>query len=294
MAEVDKRLLNMDGATATAEDAAKKLLFPRMMLEIKQAHHVGNTIRMWKLPLILLDSLSYGGAIAQFYWLTKVLESCLDAHKDAPILARVRGLGHRIAPLYEADLAELFGGAWAEAARSARTPATDAYCRVLESSTPTQLVAASFIIYGALVIGGGKATQRKVAKVFRGCRHALYDVADDMLTARTAFRECYNATGAENPEAFDELVAEAGKFMARNNEVVVSVRVTPFWWWRVAVVAAAATVAAAACAATPYGADNKFVSRSAGLAMGASLSVGMWGLQQQQQQQQQQRAQKAQ
>ena len=64
-----------------------------MMSAIRTGHTFGNRVRFLKLPLIFLDPALYADAIAQFYWLTKVLESCLDAHKDAPILARVRGLG---------------------------------------------------------------------------------------------------------------------------------------------------------------------------------------------------------
>ena len=37
---------------------------------------------------------------------------------------------------------------------------------------------ASFILYGALVIGGGKQTQAKVKRVFPNCEHVLFDVAE--------------------------------------------------------------------------------------------------------------------
>ncbi len=49
---------------------------------------------------------------------------------------------------------------------------------------PVELVAASFILYGALVIGGGRATQKKVKKVFSSCSHRLFDVAEDMKAKR--------------------------------------------------------------------------------------------------------------
>ncbi len=42
------------------------------------------------------------------------------------------------------------------------------------------LVSASFIIYGALVVGGGRATQARVRNVFPDCEHRLYDVTVDM------------------------------------------------------------------------------------------------------------------
>ena len=53
-------------------------LYKRMMDAIKSKHARGNAIRYFKLPLILLDSKLYGGAICQFYFLTLTLESTID------------------------------------------------------------------------------------------------------------------------------------------------------------------------------------------------------------------------
>ena len=63
------------------------------------------------------------------------------------------------------------GEGWREVAAAARTPATASYVAVLEAAEPVSLVAAAFILYGALVVGGGKATQAKVRRVLPGCAH---------------------------------------------------------------------------------------------------------------------------
>ena len=53
----------------------------------------------------------------------------------------------------------------------------------LDNAGPVELVGAAFILYGALVIGGGKNTQKRVKRVLPGCDHVLFDVADDMPAA---------------------------------------------------------------------------------------------------------------
>ena len=60
----------------------------------------------------------------------------------------------------------------------------------LQAAEPVSLVAAAFILYGALVVGGGKMTQAKVKKIFPRCDHKLFDVRD-------AVKEQAQSMGAE-------------------------------------------------------------------------------------------------
>jgi heme oxygenase len=213
-----------------------------MMKAIHSDHEWGNKVRMLKLPLILTDTRLYAYAIAQFYVLTKDLEDSLCRHKDDPLVARVLGLDYKRTQAYEADLSELLGSDWKLLVENAVTPATKEYRSVLQASSPLELVSASFILYGALVIGGGKATQKKVRRVFPRCEHTLFDVAEDMLKARREFKELFNNLGKESPEHADDLVLQAARFMGLNNTVVLSARCLPFWWWRVVAVTASVGV----------------------------------------------------
>lgn len=88
---------------------------------------------MMKLPLLLLDLKLYGGAIAQFYVLTRTLEEEIEKHASHPLVAHVRtSVGLKpLAPGYAADLAQIFGDAWADAVVAARTPATEEYVAAL-------------------------------------------------------------------------------------------------------------------------------------------------------------------
>lgn len=101
------------------------------------------------------------------------------------------------------------------------------------------LVAAAFILYGALVVGGGKATQAKVRRVLPGCEHSLFDVAEDMAVARRQFKACFTGIGKQWPEHCTTLEQEAARYMARNNAVVLSVR----YWGKAATAAAAVALA---------------------------------------------------
>jgi len=100
----------------------------------------------------------------------------------------------------------------------------------LRKATGEELCSAAFILYGALIIGGGKATQKKAKKVLRNCDHVLFDISDNMLRARKRFKDTFRIIGERYPQHFEELVANAEKFMTRNNRVVLSVRCLPFWW----------------------------------------------------------------
>ena len=113
---------------------------------------------------------------------------------------------------------------------------------IIEEADAVTLVAAAFIVYGALVVGGGKMTQAKVRKVMPSCEHKLFDVADDMKEARRKFKHAFTAIGKEWPEHFETLEREAARFMALNNTVVISIRC---WGSRATTAALAVGVGAA-------------------------------------------------
>lgn len=220
--------------------------FAKMMASIKSSHSIGNTIRMVKLPLILTNTRLYADAISQFYWLTKTLEECLEAKAEDGLLKSVRALKLKVTPGYESDLKELYGTEWLRCARMARTSATESYCSRISNAPALELVAASFILYGALVIGGGKSTQEKVRRVFPSCKHKLFDVADDMKALRKQFRGVFNGIGASlDTSAEEKLIGHAAAYMKLNNTVILSVRCVSYWVWGGVALSAALITAAA-------------------------------------------------
>lgn len=211
-----------------------KNLYQSMMKAIGSKHSRSDAVSFFKLPMIFSDSRLYGGAIGQFYLITSELESMIEKKigdgseilKDLKENLQLKPLS----PGYESDLIQLFGSNWKNAVERAKTSPTEEYLVKLKKATEVELCSAAFILYGALVIGGGRTTQRRVKKVLRNCDHILFDVSDNMLRARKRFKDTFRLIGERYPQHFDEFVANAGKFMSRNNRVVLSIRCLPFWW----------------------------------------------------------------
>lgn len=201
-------------------------LYGRMMKAISRSHSFGNTVRMVKLPLIFMDELLYAGAIAQFHLLSEALEGGLLCHASHPLVAKLDALELEVTPGYASDLKELYGKDWRAKAAGACTPQTAEYIKILEGADAVTLVAAAFILYGALVVGGGKVTQRKVKRVLPNCKHVLFDVAEDMGAARQRFKDTFNEIGEAFPEHAANLEEQATRFMQLNNTVILSI---PCW-----------------------------------------------------------------
>ena len=141
-------------ADAQAEAHSGPTLYGRMMQAIASGHTFGNRVRMLKLPLIFTEEHLYAGAIAQFYLLTEALEEQLHVHHENPMVAKVRALGLCATPGYAADLKQLLGEDWRAEVEATTTLATARYIEDLKSASATSVVAAAFILYGALVVGG--------------------------------------------------------------------------------------------------------------------------------------------
>lgn len=88
---------------------SKNDLYKCMMDAIRTNHSRGNAIRYFKLPMILLDTNLYGGAIGQFYLLTLALEEemnrRIEIEKSEMVLLLKEKLGlNEISPGYASDL----------------------------------------------------------------------------------------------------------------------------------------------------------------------------------------------
>ena len=215
-------------------------LYDRMIKSIRSSHEWGDTISMFKLPLILTDIHLYGAAISQFYYLTKILEDRLNSEElqNDQMIKQILSLNlHHTSKGYESDLKQIYGKLdWIFYSDRAITSATKKYGDIIKEANSVQLVAITFILLGALVIGGGKATQRKLKKVFKSCDHKLFNITDNVAKMRRDFKECYNNIGKEYNESIqNELILEAKRFMQLNNTVLMSIKCVPSWCWKYAI-----------------------------------------------------------
>ncbi|GMI37039.1 hypothetical protein TrCOL_g7839 [Triparma columacea] len=203
-----------------------------MMSSIRSRHSRGNMIGFLKLPLIFTSPTLYAGAIAQFYLLTLLLESG-ELKGEGPMFRKLKeDLALKpLAPGYASDLSDLLGPSWSAKLQDLYLPVTLDYASQLKSSSDSSLCSALFILYGALVIGGGRSTQKRVKKVpaLRGCGHVLFDVDEDMMKARGRFRKAFDELVRDNPEEEEKLVKEVVRWMGMNNKVVMGIKCTPTW-----------------------------------------------------------------
>lgn len=204
-------------------------LYGRLMKSISRGHTFGNRVRMLKLPLIFVEETLYAGAIGQFFLLSEALEAALERHEAHPMVVKIKELDLAVTPGYAADLEQIYGLGWRAIVDREKTGATDRYIKILEEAEPVRLCAAAFILYGALVVGGGKMTQAKVRRVIPTCDHKLFDVAEDMKAARQHFKNTFTAIGKEWPEHFETLEQAAAEFMQLNNTVRAGSRSPNLW-----------------------------------------------------------------
>jgi hypothetical protein len=248
-------------------------LFGRLTAAMASGQTLAARVRALKLPLALSEPRLYAGAVSQLYFIVQTLESALEWQKAEPMVAQVRALGLRVAPEAAADLGALLGEEWLRHATAARTPATAAYCAALARAEPLELVAASFVVYSAVVGAHARGTRERLRHALPGCEHRLFDAgSDDKARARARppllaparrtrrrsradaqvlrqFQHTFTAIGMTWPEQCAQLEREAARFVRLNGMVERSIHVWGRRATRLTLVTLASAVVTAATAA---------------------------------------------
>merc|ERR1712086_1036792 len=167
------------------------------------------------------------GAV-QFYTVTAAFEQKLAQKATGPDGQRVRtalaGLDLRFSDGYQKDLHSLLGPDW-------QSKAACEYVKAINGATSdygTVLAAAAFILWGPLVIGGGRALERKIKKSYgEGCTHVFEPICklskaehDELKDKFATLMDCMPGDGVSQAD----LVSQARTFMDCNNELMKSVR----------------------------------------------------------------------
>mmetsp|Transcript_2922 Transcript_2922/g.5474 ORF Transcript_2922/g.5474 Transcript_2922/m.5474 type:complete len:290 (+) Transcript_2922:163-1032(+) len=238
-------------------------LFRACMDAIRLPHTIGQTLRNGALAAgLLTDRNCYAELLGQFYIATAALEKRIDelllvdsndGRKDDQeqihqknrlvLLRKVNELGYRFTKGYERDLEFLLGSdQWKKVLNSWTTEPAKDYARELEVADETKLIAAAFILWGPLVIGGGAALKPRVEKSFgSGATHVFKDVTGSSGGGRSGRRRKFievldqlldsddTMTDEEKKEVFESIVLHTGKFMAKNNDMMMAVRQRPWF-----------------------------------------------------------------
>lgn len=208
------------------------------MQAIRSAHVESNRVRMVLTVIgLFTDKIIYTEVMTIFYTLTKELESKLEEKKkdDDAICRTILTLGYNFTPGYEKDLTFLYGSSdWKEQAKDifAKSPAAVSYLRWIQrAKSSAQLAGAAFVLWGALVIGGGAVARPRVAAAFgEEATHVFRDVTGPGREQRKRdFVEAWDALAVKDSQHFIETVQASQQCMQANNDVLGSVVRDPWW-----------------------------------------------------------------
>merc|ERR1719245_459045 len=110
-------------------------------------------------------------------------------------------------------------------------PSSQEYARKIEEGTIAFKYAAAFILFGALVIGGGAALEPRVRKSFNCGDLFKFVIGSGRADRRKEFIESFDAVASPNDSIFDEIVASAEECMGYNNKLMVALQRRPYWYY---------------------------------------------------------------
>lgn len=229
-------------------------VYRQMLRAISTGHSIGQKLRgAMFVAGLLTDRKCYAETVVQFYTATEALERQLGTTAAAAGGQRVRQelkqLGLKFSDGYELDLAVLLGPDWRRKVPELQSNAAKQYVKQITATADDDgpvLAAAAFILWGPLVIGGGKSLQRKIAKAFGDdVTHVFAPICklpnSEHDALKDLFANCMDGLPGEGVTA-DAMVQHAQSFMEMNNALMRSVHFRPYWWSYVMYGAVAAVV----------------------------------------------------
>ena len=151
---------------------------------------------------------------------------------------------------YEADLEVLLGDQWRAKVAELQSHAATEYAKRVaapggadDDDDGAVLGAAVFILWGPLIIGGGRALERKIAKAFGGVTELFAPIKELSPSEHEALKDQFAMIMDDLPcdsVSHQAMVQHATTFMELNNGLMRSVQTRPLWHnpilWAVVVV----------------------------------------------------------
>jgi hypothetical protein len=158
----------IDQTDRVSKQGRENGLFKQCMDKIKHSHTIGLKLRTAAVAAgALSDVQNYAEILSLFYVATRAMEMRMDeilegvsgsidnfTEKQFVLLKDVRGLGYSFCKGYELDLEFLLGQNWKFKVDEMTTEPAKKYAERLKLGNEIELVAAAFILWGPLVIGG--------------------------------------------------------------------------------------------------------------------------------------------
>jgi len=210
-------------------------LFRACMKSIRTAHFQSNRTRAVLVVAGLFSDVKvYREVLSCFYAVTKVLEEKLQQKKEEPIVAKLLALGYSFTAPYEKDMKCLYGDGWekeVEAAVQKNSAAAEYRKKVRNMTKSTELAGAVFVLWGALIIGGGAAAMPRIKSLCGAEATNLFNqvVGPGRNERKVAFVKTWDSLAEFGDEAFEEIVQSSQECMQYNNNMLTGMTRNPWW-----------------------------------------------------------------
>jgi hypothetical protein len=222
-------------------------LFRACMKAIRSAHFRANRIRaVLTVAGLFTDKIIYTQVLSLFYVLTRELEIKLQVEsKTNEICRKIVDLGYHFTDQYENDLEFLYGTSqWKDLVEDLvqrNRKAFEYRDKIRNSYHGHELAGVAFVLYGALIIGGGAAAKPRIEKRFGSLAvHIFQNVSGPGRERRAAqFVQTWDSF-ADHPSnttmsptstdtIWDDIVQVSKDCMQLNNDILSSVHQDPWW-----------------------------------------------------------------
>lgn len=215
-------------------------LYQSCMKSIRKAHFQANRLRAGLVIAGLFTDIElYREVISLFYIVTSAMERKTKhlASEGDVICKQILELGYNFTPQYESDLEYLYGDNWKEHVYSneQRSLIIIKYKEKIESATSgIDVIGPCFVLWGALIIGGGAAVMPKIEKLCgsKDACNLFKDVTGPgRLQRRQTFIKVWDSLIIpKNEKDFDDAVMATRECMQYNNDIFTSLQRNPWWW----------------------------------------------------------------
>jgi heme oxygenase len=212
-------------------------LFRNCMKAIRSAHFKANRLRAGLVVAgLFTDKLIYREVLTLFYVVTKELELKLDLLKNEDeVCDKISSLGYHFTGQYESDMAALYSPeTWRDEveATAQKSAVTEEYRTKIKAMTKgSELAGAAFVLWGALIIGGGAAVLPRVEKLCgKEATHLFQDVAGPgRQQRRNKFISTWDTLAKTDTDEFKAIVEYTKQCMQLNNDIFTSLQSNPWW-----------------------------------------------------------------
>jgi hypothetical protein len=240
---------------ATVQKGAPDGLFRACMASIRAAHFKANKLRAALVFAgLLTDVRIYAHSLSMFYVVTREVEhKILNDEKflssltqdEREIISKLGSMGFSFTPGYEKDLQVLYEEilypksifSWKEHVEQIveSTAIVKEYQRHIRSmSKASEVAGAAFVLWGALIIGGGAMIQPKAKRIVGPNAVNVFEsvIGPNRESRRQLFIKTWDSLAPKESMAAFEIKESTKQCMQYNNDMMGSGSKANPWWFK--------------------------------------------------------------